>query len=65
MSRPPRWLRPLVRCPNCKAWPPLRIPESERARYAEVHPLDVVGSIQCGRCRSVYALTAEAYQKSA
>jgi hypothetical protein len=65
MTRPPRWLRPLARCPECRAYPPLRIPESERARYVDLQPLEPVGSVQCGRCKQVYVLTAEAYQRAA
>lgn len=65
MSERGRWLRPFARCPECKAFPPLRIPEKERERYAGVHPMDAVSSIQCGRCKAFYVLTAEAYQGAA
>lgn len=62
-----RLLRPDVQCTNlkCRAYPNWRIYASERERYASTPPEELIGTIQCHRCGTVYEVRAEAIHRAA
>lgn len=60
-----RLLRPAAECPKCGNAPRLRIPEAERMRYQSDPPEQMIATVQCHRCHTVYPIFAEAYQGAA
>lgn len=63
----PRLLMLDARCPVCGARPNIRIPDAERELASGQRPDHEKQTYQCHRkhCRTVYPITALAYQRSA